>query len=93
MGKGGESSKSSSSLRSSASASAKSPSLSSEVLIDGVWYDTSSFKHPGGRVLSYYAGRDATQVGPTVHLFGFWFDFCGGLFLCCFWFLCFLIYA
>ena len=73
MGKGGESSKSSSSsLRSGAAgaggASVKGSSgvaavVSSEVLIDGVWYDTSSFKHPGGRVLSYYAGRDATQVG------------------------------
>ena len=80
MGKGGESSSSTASLRSGAAgggASVKGSSgvavVSSEVLIDGVWYDTSSFKHPGGRVLSYYAGRDATQVGPTVHLFGFWF--------------------
>jgi len=77
MGKGGESSSSSStaSLRSGAAggASVKGSSggvaavVSSEVLIDGVWYDTSSFKHPGGRVLSYYAGRDATQAYHEFH--------------------------
>ena len=77
MGKGGESS---ASLRtggggasSAKGSSGVAASVSSEVLIDGVWYDVSSFKHPGGRVLSYYAGRDATQVGPTVHHFCFLF--------------------
>ena len=84
MGKGGESSSSASLRSGGGGASVKgssgvAASVSSEVLIDGVWYDVSSFKHPGGRVLSYYAGRDATQVGPTVHHFCFlffvWFSF------------------
>lgn len=41
-----------------------------EVLIDGVFYDVTNMKHPGGSVIDYYAGLnlDATQPFYQFHL-------------------------
>ena len=41
-----------------------------EVLIDGELYDVTDFKHPGGTVLDFYAGKgvDATQSFHQFHI-------------------------
>mmetsp|Transcript_15241 Transcript_15241/g.20122 ORF Transcript_15241/g.20122 Transcript_15241/m.20122 type:complete len:428 (+) Transcript_15241:38-1321(+) len=40
-----------------------------EILIDGKWYDISNFskKHPGGRVITYYAGQNASEAYHEFH--------------------------
>ena len=37
------------------------------VYIDGVKYDVTNFKHPGGSVISYYYGQDATDAFHAFH--------------------------
>jgi cytochrome b involved in lipid metabolism len=46
------------------------PSPRKEVFIGGRMYDVARFKHPGGRIINYYAGRgiDATQAFQSFHL-------------------------
>lgn len=41
-----------------------------EVLIDGRFYDVTGMKHPGGSVITYYAGKDidATQAFSNFHI-------------------------
>ncbi len=41
-----------------------------EVLIDGVFYDVTNLKHPGGSVIDYFAGQnvDATQPFYQFHV-------------------------
>lgn len=41
-----------------------------EVLIDGVYYDVTNFmrKHPGGRVLRYFSGTDASEAFHEFHM-------------------------
>lgn len=41
-----------------------------EVLVDGILYDVTDLKHPGGSVIKYYAGKsiDATQAFETFHI-------------------------
>jgi acyl-CoA 6-desaturase (Delta-6 desaturase) len=43
---------------------------SKEVLIDGVLYDVTNLKHPGGTVIDFYAGKgiDATQAFTQFHI-------------------------
>jgi acyl-CoA 6-desaturase (Delta-6 desaturase) len=41
-----------------------------EVLIDGILYDVTNLKHPGGTVIDFYAGKgiDATQAFTQFHI-------------------------
>jgi acyl-CoA 6-desaturase (Delta-6 desaturase) len=41
-----------------------------ELLIDGTFYDVTDFKHPGGSIIDYYAGKgiDATQSFHQFHI-------------------------
>ncbi len=49
---------------------AKSGGEKQEVLINGTLYDVTNFRHPGGRVLGFYAGKDidATQAFDQFHV-------------------------
>mmetsp|Transcript_287 Transcript_287/g.505 ORF Transcript_287/g.505 Transcript_287/m.505 type:complete len:425 (+) Transcript_287:101-1375(+) len=40
-----------------------------EILIDGRWYDIADFskKHPGGKVITYYAGQNASEAYHEFH--------------------------
>ncbi|GAB5353878.1 hypothetical protein AAMO2058_000071900 [Amorphochlora amoebiformis] len=40
-----------------------------EVLIKGNWYDVETFarRHPGGRIINFYRGKDATQAYREFH--------------------------
>lgn len=40
-----------------------------EVLINGRWYDISNFtkRHPGGRILNFYRGKDASEAYNEFH--------------------------
>ena len=44
--------------------------IKEEVLINGSMYDVTNMKHPGGRIIEYYAGKgiDATQAFESFHL-------------------------
>nr|AEI59766.1 delta-5 desaturase [synthetic construct] len=45
------------------------PHQPNEVLIDGVLYDCTDFRHPGGSILKYYLGSgDATETYQQFHL-------------------------
>ena len=35
--------------------------------IQGILYDTSAFKHPGGKVLNQFLGKDATDIFLAIH--------------------------
>ena len=41
-----------------------------EVLIDGKLYNVTDFKHPGGSVIKFYAGKgiDATEAFNNFHI-------------------------
>jgi len=41
-----------------------------EILIHGRWYNIQSFvkKHPGGRIINFYRGKDATQAYEEFHM-------------------------
>jgi fatty acid desaturase len=45
------------------------PKFGPRVQIDGYWYDISSFvkRHPGGSVIKFYDGLDATDVYQALH--------------------------
>lgn len=49
---------------------AKAATTPQEVLIDGRFYDVTDFikRHPGGRVITYYKGGDASQAFHEFHL-------------------------
>jgi len=38
-----------------------------DILIDGEWYDVKDFKHPGGRIINFYKGKDATEAFNEFH--------------------------
>lgn len=57
MGKGGDN-------------AAKTSNQPKEVLINGVYYDVTNLKHPGGTVIDFYAGKgiDASQAFNNFHI-------------------------
>jgi fatty acid desaturase 2 (delta-6 desaturase) len=63
MGKGGDRTEKDSKDKTSTSATPK------EVLLNGIYYDISTLKHPGGSVIDFYAtkGIDATQAFENFH--------------------------
>eukprot|EP01031_Cornospumella_fuschlensis_P027114 gene27114-32757_t len=58
MGKGGD------------KAANKDSTETKEVLINGVFYDVTNLKHPGGTVIDFYAGKgiDASQAFNNFHI-------------------------
>lgn len=61
MGKGGESSK---------TQPGNNATEKKEVLIEGVFYDVTDMKHPGGSIINFYAGKgfDGTQAFNQFHI-------------------------
>eukprot|EP00039_Didymoeca_costata_P022416 m.4446 g.4446 ORF g.4446 m.4446 type:complete len:425 (-) comp2987_c0_seq1:207-1481(-) len=55
--------------REAAIAADASPTVEKEVLINGRWYDVQSFakRHPGGRILNYYLGKDGSDAFNEFH--------------------------
>lgn len=41
-----------------------------EIMIDGVWYNVKDFakRHPGGRIVNFYKGKDATEAYREFHM-------------------------
>lgn len=37
------------------------------IYLDGIWYDVSSFKHPGGNIINYYRDHDASEAFHAFH--------------------------
>ena len=46
---------------------ATSPLKPTEISIDGVVYDISSFPHPGGNVVKFFGGNDVTVQYKMIH--------------------------
>jgi len=39
-----------------------------EIMIDGEWLNVKDFKHPGGRIINFYLGKDATEAFKEFHV-------------------------
>lgn len=55
-------------MQSATAAETKAAGHENEILIHGEWYNINDFKHPGGSIIKFYKGKDASEAFNEFHV-------------------------